>query len=436
MEILEAIKNHPRVTVRSGHKVGKTTTAAIAALWFVTSFPRARVVVTAPTGRQIRSIFWKELQRLYSKNASRIGGEMHNLPQIGLQFRDGREIVGFSTTEPEKMAGISGPALLFIVDEASGVQEDIFEAIEGNRAGGARLVMFSNPTQTSGTFFDSFHAKRHWWHNIHVNSGEAASQGVPGLATQDWLDEKLGEWGPESPLYHVRVLGNFPSQSERAVIPLGLVEKAILRYDDTPDDEEAILEVGVDVARYGDDDSVIVCRRGKKAYAPIVIRGQDTLQVAMTVLDTVRGLRRQGEIPLVKVDAIGVGGGVVDILRIAREEVDVSEINVSERARKEDEFVNARAELWFNFRTWLEQGGTFPSDTKLESELVAPTYDFDHRGRRRIEGKDAIKQRIGRSPDRADALILACWSMYRIRVSPHIAHIAPSLNHFESSPIG
>ena len=407
--MLRACSRESRVAVRSGHKVGKSTTAAALALWFWLMHPGARVVLTAPTFRQVKSILWREIRRLYGGARWPLGGVLHADPDAGLQCQDGREIVGFSTTEPERMAGISGANVLFIVDEASGVPEEIFEAIEGNRAGGARLVMFSNPTRTSGTFFDAFNAKREFWTTMHISSTETPNaQGVgniPGLATKAWIDEKIREWGESSPLYAVRIQGDFPSQSENAIIGLAVVQSALDRWEDAPAVGELVL--GVDVARFGDDESVIQPVRGHKAYRPTAVHGLDTVAVAGKVLEVARTMRTRGEPVTVNVDVIGVGAGVADNLR-QHDWLSVNDVNVAVAAKNENDFVNLRAELWFGMRDWLKVGG-ISEDSKLESELVAPTYSFDNRGRYKVESKDELKKRLARSPDRADALALALY---------------------------
>ena len=215
-EICDAVVVHPRVAVRSGHKIGKSRAAAVIALWFALCYPGARVILTSASARQVRAILWRELRLLYNGAPVPLGGTWHDDPSSGLRFDHGSEIFGFSTDQPERMAGISGTDLLFIVDEASGVPELIFEAVEGNRAGGARLVLFSNPTRTAGTFYEAFTSKKNFWHGIHVQSTETPNAtgtgNVPGLATAEWCREKLLEWGPSSPLYEVRVAGTFPGR--------------------------------------------------------------------------------------------------------------------------------------------------------------------------------------------------------------------------------
>jgi phage terminase large subunit len=417
-EILLECAKRLRVAVRSGHKIGKSTAAAVLALWFVYCFKGARVVMTSSTDRQVRRILWREVRRLYASLRGEFGVDIALAPDTGLQLPDGREIVGFSTKEPERIAGFSGENLLFIVDEASGVPEPIFEAIEGNRAGGARLVLFSNPTNTSGYFFEAFTTKCEFWSPerngrlIHVSSEEAAAVKIPGLATQAWIDEKVDEWGVESPLFQVRVKGNFPTQADNAVIGLQLVEAAHARWEADAEEPDAPLELGVDVARYGDDDSVITARRGLYVWPPVVIHGQDTIQIAGKVLEIARARRRPREKVRVKVDGIGVGAGVVDQLKQHRTEVDVLDINVAERAT-DDTYARLRDQIWFAIRDWLKEGGAMPEDARLDAELVAPTYSFDPQGRIKVESKDETKKRLKRSPDRADSLGLAIYSPRR-----------------------
>jgi len=412
-EILRAAHTSNRFAVRSGNKTGKSTSLVCVALWFACTRPRARVIMSAPTHRQIRAILWKELKRVYHDALEDLGGQLHEMPENGLQWGDGREIVGFFTTEPEKMAGISGPAVLFLVDEASGYPQEIFDSIEGNRAGGAKLGIASNPTMLSGYFHEAFTSKRHLWKLLHLSSEEAARQGIPGLATREWIDEKFDEWGEDSPLYSVRVLGEFPTLQENTIISMADIEGAIQRFDgDTPD---APLQIGVDVARFGDDWTVMCPRRGMRAFSLTRFRG-DGMQVAGKVMEMVRFRRYSAyERVRVKVDVIGVGASVVDALQPFHEtrEIELVEVNVSETAfgeRAQKEYANLRTQLWFDLAAWIRKGGCFPADGELEGELIAHRYKFqDRTGRREVLAKDKVKDILKRSPDKADALALAVF---------------------------
>ena len=407
-DILRAAATSSRVAVRSGHKIGKSTAAAGIALWWATTRPLARVILTSSSDRQVKAILWRELRRLVMNARVAPGAEVPLDPATGMRWPDGRDIIGFSTDKPENMGGYSGAELLVIADEASGIPEPIFEAIEGNRAGGAHLLMLGNPTQTSGTFFDAFHSKREFWRTLHISSEEtpnASGVGAPisGLATREWVEEKRREWGEDSPLYAVRVRGDFPAQGSDALIALGLVDAATARWNDTP--ETGRLEIGVDVAEFGDDDSVLFPRRGLRALEPESISKKDAPDVAGAVLAMARRMRRAGEVPRVKVDTIGVGAGVAAIL-LRSAEVETVRVNSSETATAEG-YHNLRAQMWGAANDWLKSGGAFKSDSRLEGELVAPRYKFDAQGRMVLEAKADFKKRLGRSPDHADALVLS-----------------------------
>lgn len=423
VEILNAVVEHDRVAVRSGHKVGKSTTAAILALWFVTTYPRARVVLTSASSRQVRSILWKEIRRLYLGARKPLGGRLSTDPNTGLQYPDGREIVGFSTDEPEKFTGISGENILFLPDEASGISEEIFDALEGNRAGGAKLVMFSNPTRTVGSFYEAFTTKRDFYHLHHVSSLESpnVAEGkrvIPGLATLEWAEEKLLEHGEGSPFYQVRVLGNFPPEGENTIIGLHLVEAARSRHAETP--EEGKLRLGLDVARFGDDESILQPLRGDLALPCVAERKQDGVQIAGRVMEWLERYRQRTGYTLpvdAKIDEIGVGASVVDHLKHSNRARDlgvrVVPVNVATAATSSPSdgpaFAKLRDQIWFATRDWLAGSGAIPDDPRLEAELVAATYGFDSQGRYKVESQEDIKKALGRSPDGANALGLAIY---------------------------
>lgn len=413
-EVMRAITKYDRVAVRSGHKIGKSACAAALALWWYHTRPRATVVLTSTTDDQVGKILWAELTRLYQRAPAILGGEMHESHRAGLRHKDGRRIFGLASNKGEGMAGFSGEELLFIMDEASGIEDYIFDAIEGNRAGGARVIMFGNPTQQSGRFYEAFHDDRGFWHCVHISSETTpnVTEGrivVPGLATREYVEEKKAEWGEASPLYQIRVAGNFPDRASDAVIDLILVENCSKKWR-RPVPEDGILEIGVDVARFGEDDTVITPRRGLFAGESLVLSHMDNVRVAGEVLRFARNLRAGSERPIVRVDGGGNGSGVVDILRQNRE-LQLIDANASQNAVSSTEHSRLRDALWFNLRDWLKAGGQVPHDRKLVQELAAPTYAFDTKGRLKVESKDDIRAKLRpqRSPDRADALALAVY---------------------------
>lgn len=424
-EVAAALLSRRRAAVRSGHKIGKSTIAAALALWWVSDAaarPGARVVITAPTARQVKSIVWKEIRRLY-QNAERLGrslgGDCHKDPANGLQFSDGREIVGLSTDEPEKLQGYSGAHLLFIIDEASGVPAEIYEAIEGNRAAGAWLLLLGNPTRLSGEFFDAFHGKARLYGNVHLSSEETPNvtgdgEPIPGLASREWVEEKREEWGEDDDRYLVRVRGEFPRAGSRSVISLALVEAAEERgRSATPSGR---LVFGLDPARYGDDDSVLSAVQGSALLGQWRLRKGDGPTVAGEALQKIRELRaalgvEEHEKTRVNVDPIGVGASVFDCLRAEERELMVCAVNAAGKPpeHQKDDYVNLRDALWFNGRRWLKEGGALLESANLRADLTAPEYEFRAPARAKVESKEETKKRLNRSPDWGDSFLLAIW---------------------------
>lgn len=417
-EFLEAVRDHDRVTVTSGHKTGKSTSFAVLAWWFTCDpdgRPGARVPMTSASARQVKKILWREIRALWRRAAKRgyqLGPEPALDPETGVQWDDGREVFGFTARDPEKAAGTSGAWLLFLLDEASGIPEEIFEAIEGNRAGGAKVVLASNPTQQSGEFYESHHAKRRFYRALEISSEEAAAVElpIPGLASRAWIEEKREEWGEESPLYLVRVKGRFAPQATDAVIGLGLVLDAVERGREDHSESDAPLCVGFDVARFGDDETMLAPRRGKRIFPLIALAagdGPDTAARAMVALEDA-ALLKVGEVPRFIVDANGVGASVYDALA-RRADCEAIAVNTAVAAAEPENYTNLRAELHFAFKRWLREGGVLPDDGRLQSELVAPKYSIATGNRIKVESKDEIRKRLRRSPDRADAAMLSVY---------------------------
>ncbi len=413
-ELVRAVPHHESVACRSGHKVGKSMSAALIALWWTQRYSDGQVVLTAPTAHQVKHILWAEIRKVLRRGRLAVPSQPLD-PALGIQWPDGRYIRGLSTKDPEAFAGISGPRVLYIVDEASGVDDPIFEAIEGNLAGGAHVVMLGNPTQPTGQFQRAFHAEREFWHCLHISSEDspnvaAGERIIPGLATGGWVDTRARKWGHDSPLYQVRVAGNFATTSRDTVIGLGRISDAVALYEpELLDESTERLHLGVDVARFGDDSSAIAARRGSVVGELVVLSGYDTEEVTAAIVQLARKLRRRGEAkPVVKVDVIGVGLAVAKLLTTQhRDELDVVLVTVSEASSEPDEYADLRSELWFRLDDWLAAGGVIPDDPELQAELIAPRYGFDKRGRRMVEGKDTLKKRLRRSPDRAEAVALA-----------------------------
>lgn len=474
-EILEAAAKHDRVLVRSGHKVGKSLAAVILALWFVATRRRARVLITAPTFEQIKHIIWRELDIYYPRVGRIMEGPPHLPldPRTGVAFSGNRQIFGRAARTKEGAAGVSGAEMLFIVDEASGFPDEQYEALKGNAAGGVKIVAFSNPTKASGWFFEGF--RNGLWHCIHVSSEESpnvvaalareraaqrdpnapmAPRGdqvehedeIPGVAGWPWVLEMRRECGVNyrtHPIYQVRVLGEFPSAGPNAIMSLDGVTAARKRWDDhvrrNLEASRAIdhgiwgaLELGIDPARFGDDDCVIFPRRGRFLYEPRVLSGRVLgAQIAEAAVQCVRELRRarmdDGPV-VVKIDPLGRAGVEAAAAIRAHEahkngELVLVEVDVNRAADNEEAYSDLRTQLWFAGAQWIgdgldEDGNPIPLDAQgpmlppcpqLTKELLTSTYGFDARGRQLAASKDAMRAILKCSPDHADAFNLAVY---------------------------
>ncbi len=426
--ILEAIARGRRVIIRSGQKTGKSTSFVAAALWWACTRSRGRVLLTAPGHRQVKKVLWKELRRIvYDRKNLRADGlrvidvlqvEPALDPDTGMQWPDGREIVGFAAESPGATQGFSGPEMLIIIDEGSDVDDDIFESHEGNTAAGGRILAASQPFHNTGWFYEAFHRDREYWDTHHLSSEDTPNvtgeePAIPGLADPDFIATEKSKRGEDSAWYQIRIKGEFASSATNTVVALKLVEAACKRWTANVSVVQAEpLEFGVDVARFGDDKTKIAPRRGKRIYPLIETQGADGKAVAALVIQAVRTMRRPGEIPTVKIDGTGgYGSSPIDILRADHaNEVKVVEVNASSASDDAEKYVNLRAQLHFGVAEFLAEGGELPAnDRELQSDLLAPTYMFDARRRFQVEAKKDIKKRLKRSPDGGDAVALAIY---------------------------
>lgn len=411
-DVLNAAGRRKQVAVRAGRKVSKSTSIAALALW--NSMARGQpTLLTSSSYSQLKDIIWREIERLAA--VTRLPVEVPLDPATGIRTPGGGIISGRSTNKREYMQGYSGADALYLADEASGLPTFIVEALEGNLAGGGRLMLFGNPTQLSGPFYDAFHAHRDSWHGIRISSRESPNvtgeMSIPGLAVPEWIAEQEAKHGPDSAFVQVHVDGDFPTSGTNTVISLALIEAAMSRTAEIDLTER--LHIGADVARFGSDKTTIRPRRGNTALPSRKVQGTDSYAVARLVMEAVAQHALPGEKPLVKIDVIGVGAGAYDVLATEyADRVEVIPVNVAERATSqpnEGGYRRLRDQLWFGMRDWLAEGGSLPQDEETRSDLIAPTFRFDAQGRYVVSDKDELRKTIGRSPDEADALALSIY---------------------------
>jgi phage terminase large subunit len=450
VEILQAVRDHLRVAIASGHKIGKSTSAAILALWFYCSFHDARAIMSSTTARQVDQILWRETRILRARSgrcvackrddpegiripkpcphSAIIEGDMGDLARTGLRAPDFREVVGFTAREAEAVAGISGSNLLYILDEASGIPDVIYQAIEGNRAGGARIVLFGNPTKNSGEFFDAFHSKSKHYHTIRVSSEDtpnvrARRVVVPGLATYEWIEEKKVEWGEDSALYKIRIRGEFAINEAGRIFSVHMIEQSEIRWHTTPD--AGCLFIGIDPAgeSTGGDETLLCARRGLKQLKFQAHRGASAETVVTHLLRMIVELRLPREKPVVVIDAEGPIGIKLGRLLTAHldefpDTFELVRVYASNRAQRDPKaYERVRDELVANLEAWMRDGGAIVEDARLEAELHVLEWIEQPNGRLKLIPKDSIRRELDRSPDRLDSLALSTWEPLSLRTA-------------------
>lgn len=442
-----AMQRGGRFAAKSGRRTGKSKLLAGGALWAYDCW-NARVIITAPTARQVDAILWREITMTRAKAARPIPGEIGLLARTGLRDGTGREIVGFTAREAEAMQGLAASAdhpIVFIIDEASGVEQPIFDAIEGNRAGGGVLWMGGNPTKTHGEFFDAFHSKKcddedpesTGYDTCTLSTEEAATYGKPGLATPDYVAERAKEWGVDSALYVIHVKGEFAIAEEGRIFSLDLIEESVKRWHEAAKHWDQVatsgrLWLGIDPAGSSGlgDDSCFAARRASTFMELYERKGLTLGAHVREALDLMKRLRTHpNEQPIVVIDGLGpIGFELGGRLRAYINEVEskthappfvLVEVRSSNKGVRGGAYDTQRDELAASLEAWVRAGGALPPDVKLQAELHALEWHQHASGAVKLTPKDDLRKLLGRSPNLYDAAALACWEPLHLRALVH-----------------
>ena len=394
-------RGHTRISIKSGHGVGKTATAAWIILWFICTRAPFKTACTAPTAPQLFDVLWPELlkwfQRLPPAWQALFTVTTDHITLKG----DVESFVTARTSRPETpeaMAGLHSQHILLVADEASGIDERVYEAASGSMSSAnAITVLIGNPVRDSGYFWRTHTLERDRWATMTVSSADS------NRVTRDFIDEMAQRYGSESNAYRVRVLGQFPSGSDDTFIAGELVDAAMAR--DVPLDMAAPEIWGLDVARFGADASVLIKRRGNCITEPPRRWRNTDLMVLAGAIKHEYDLLGANRPTLIVIDSIGLGAGVVD--RLQEQGVPVLGVNVAEAPANQNNYMRLRDELWARTRDWLQSRVVrLPRDEALRDDLVAPKYTFSSSGKLVIESKESMRRRGISSPDAADALML------------------------------
>lgn len=399
--VLTSIATNKKTAWKSGHGIGKTWTSAVSALWFFSTRPSAKVIVTASAWRQVDKQLMPEIMRLARQadwDSIGLDGQIEPL-KLMLYMKSNPEwfITAEASDEPAKMEGFHAPNLFYIVDEGKAVPDKTYESIEGaftNALGDIREVVISTPpAEKTGYFYEIFQGKRIGFQKFSTSCLESKR------ISPEWIEERKKEWGESSPMYITRVLGEFADAGQDTLFPLNWIEKCVNK-----EVKGGKKVLGVDVARYGDDKSVITKRDGQKVLDQISTSKEDLMQL----VGRVKRIYLDEHYDEVRVDVIGVGAGVVD--RLLEENVNVVGLNNASSASDPERYKNLRAESYWGLRERIKDGDiSLPDDEGLISELTAIKYKYNSRGQLEIESKEDMKKRNLHSPDKADSLVLSFY---------------------------
>ena len=404
-----------RLAVASGNGVGKGALTAWLVQWFVTTRVKPQIVVTANTKSQLDTKTWREVAKWHGMSRFR---HWYTWTKTAY-YRTGHHDTWFAAAipwnehKPEAFAGTHDRHVLIVADEASILPDTICDAIEGSlTTPGAICVMLGNPTRNTGRFKEIFPGGRlaHRWRTSQVDSRSAKH------ADQELIQQWIQDYSIDSDFVRVRVLGQFPRQAVGQFISEETVREAQART--APVDPLAPTIIGVDVARFGDDRSCLVVRRGGQLLEVKTWRELTTVQLAGYVCEVMDQYR--AEQPTVCIDGVGLGAGVVDVCRARGYRVE--EVLAGGKALDSTRYFNVRAESWDGMRQWLETRGALPANQDLVIDLCAPEYQYNDKGQLPLERKEHMKSRGLASPDLGDALSLT----FAVRVAPKSMPKAPA----------
>lgn len=422
-EICSSVMDSKKTAVKAGHGVGKSLTAAVVADWWIDSHPvgEAFVVSTAPSTPQIHAILWAEMLRIHTK------GDLPGEIQLSDNWIIGKTLVGQGRKPHDynkhAFQGIHRRFVLAILDEACGIPEWLWDAVETITTGEhCRILAIGNPDDPS-SHFAKVCKPDSGWNTITVSvldspnfTGEEIDEDVRDMLTSvAWVEDKRKAWGEDSPIYQAKILGEFPTLDESAVIPYVWIQAAQERYRQWKEDGAILPKgrpiIGADIARYGADKTVFAHR-----IANICTHIESFRKLSTEVTADLLMKRADKHDGLVVVDVIGIGAGVVD--KLLRHRFPTRAFNAAARTNATDKtgewgFPTLRSAAWWNMRQLLDPSmGSdvmLPDDDDLAAELMAPRWTIHLGAKLYVESKDEIKKRIGRSTDLADAVIMAFW---------------------------
>lgn len=408
-EIDEALETNERtaISVRSGHGTGKTFILANLANFIGLTEEDAKLVLTAPVAAQLENQLMPEVKK-WADNLFPLIRPLADVKAKHATYGVTKKNKAVARTarknNSEALAGVHGSFVLYIIDEASGVDNKIFEVIEGALTGDRYLlVMCSNPTRTVGRFYETHTNPKmiNHYRRVHLDCEKSAN------VKPKWVEDMKEKYGEDSDTYRVRVKGKFPKSQTDALFNPDML--ADFFNDKRIIDDNGLNIWGNDIARYGDDKTQLYKRKGYRGIGFIGWSKLDTMETASKVTSEYNVSYEKPD--YINVDTNGLGVGVYDRLNQIGLRGIVQDCNSNYKSTK-NEYLNKRTEMYHNLADAIKKGAYTPYDAQLEEELLAITYQITDNGKIKLVAKQEIKDALGRSPDKSDAVALSYFENY------------------------
>lgn len=410
---LKAFAKNQRIALKASKGCGKTSFDAWCAWNFLATRPFPKIAATSISGDNLSDGLWTEMAKWQERNRHTsfpFLAEWFTWTKTKIFCNDHSEQWYMSartwsraadkSQQANTLAGLHADYILFIIDESGGIPDAVISAAEAALASGVetKLIQSGNPTHLSGCLYRACTSEKHLWYVIEITSDPDDPNRTTRVSIQ-WAKEQIEKWGRNNPWVIVNVFGQFPPSSLNSLLGVEEVNASMKRRALETDYNFAQKRLGVDVARFGDDRTVIFPRQGLMAFKPAEMRDARSNDIAARIAQA--KAKWGSELELIDGTG-GFGSGVVDALIQAGHAP--LEVHFSGKAI-DNRYANKRAEMWFNMAEWVKRGGCLPNIPELVRELTEPTYTFQN-GKFLLEPKDQIKDRVGYSPDLADALAL------------------------------
>ncbi len=392
------IKADPEGTIReaiaSGHGIGKSAEVAWVILWAMSTRPHLAGVITANTTNQLNTKTWRELALWHKRMINRHWFKWTATKFFHVNHPETWFCAATPNTEhnSEAFAGLHGTHVLIIYDEGSGIPDLIYQVSEGAMTDPrAMWFVYGNPTKNTGKFRDIFANDARWvTHQIDSRTCK--------MTNKKEINEQIAEYGEDSDFCRVRIKGQFPRVGSMQFISSEVCDNCMLWEAPYESFFQLPIIIGVDVARFGEDKSVICIRQGRKVIELRRFREMDTMQLAAKVVNAIKEFSPA----VVFVDGIGIGAGVVDRLRMLGH--DILEVNAGSKPDDDKTYYNKRIEMADRMRIQMTEGMDIPNDADLRNALIGIQYGFNDKEQMRLERKQDMKKRGLESPDDFDAI--------------------------------